>query len=399
MTVINTANNQSLAIGSSPSFVQTTLAALNPGIAYTGTWSGPFQFTTYESSTFQGASFTNNVLCATFDGLNSTPTQASLLTLNLGTISILANSAASTAGFFMTAANLTSFTANSLTLVQGGMQVTFNGITSSAGFVIPALSYIGGAGAFIVTMNSFTGAFSYPNIAYIGGQMTLTLPLATSIVLDGVVFLASQSNSGNMASATTFSMAALTTVSGGNFNFPVMSALTTLNLPNLATCSNAFQGLNAPLLTTFNMPSLISVGGAFNQWQLASCTSFLVPSLQTIGTNFNSMTAPVLTTFNLPSIVSIGGAFAITTVSLVTFSFGSTLKALLGNVTITGAALSQASVDGILVSLAALDGTGGTTAYSSLTINLSGGTSSAPSATGLAAKVILVARSCTVTTN
>jgi len=65
----------------------------------------------------------------------------------------------------------------------------------------------------------------------------------------------------------------------------------------------------------------------------------------------------------------------------------------------TGMKLDQASVDGILVSLAALDGTNGTTAYSSKTINLSGGTSSAPSATGLAARTVLLARSCTVTTN
>jgi hypothetical protein len=65
----------------------------------------------------------------------------------------------------------------------------------------------------------------------------------------------------------------------------------------------------------------------------------------------------------------------------------------------TGMKLDQASVDGILVSLAALDGTNGTTAYSNKTVNLSGGTSSAPSATGLAAKATLVGRGCTVNTN
>jgi hypothetical protein len=65
----------------------------------------------------------------------------------------------------------------------------------------------------------------------------------------------------------------------------------------------------------------------------------------------------------------------------------------------TGMALNQTSVDGILVSLAALNGTGGTTAYSSHTVNLSGGTSSTPSSIGLTAKTTLVARGCTVTTN
>jgi hypothetical protein len=65
----------------------------------------------------------------------------------------------------------------------------------------------------------------------------------------------------------------------------------------------------------------------------------------------------------------------------------------------SGMKLDQASVDGILVRLAALDGTNGTTAYSSKTILLNGGTSATPSATGIAAKATLVARGCTVTTN
>ena len=54
--------------------------------------------------------------------------------------------------------------------------------------------------------------------------------------------------------------------------------------------------------------------------------------------------------------------------------------------------------NGILVRLAALDGTAGTTTYSSKTVSILG-TSSTPSATGLAAKAVLQARSCTVNTN
>jgi hypothetical protein len=64
----------------------------------------------------------------------------------------------------------------------------------------------------------------------------------------------------------------------------------------------------------------------------------------------------------------------------------------------TSCALNQASVDDLLVRLAALDGTGLTTAYSSKTVTILG-TSAAPSATGLAAKATLAARGCTVTHN
>jgi hypothetical protein len=51
-----------------------------------------------------------------------------------------------------------------------------------------------------------------------------------------------------------------------------------------------------------------------------------------------------------------------------------------------------------LVQLAKLDGTNGTTLLSNRIITITG-TSSAPSATGNAAKATLVARGCIVTTN
>lgn len=95
----------------------------------------------------------------------------------------------------------------------------------------------------------------------------------------------------------------------------------------------------------------------------------------------------------------IGGVISITAANLQNFSFNAGLLKVGGNVTMTGMKLTQSAVDGILVSLAALDGTGGTTSYNSFTVNLSGGTSSTPSATGLTAKATLVGRGCTVTTN
>jgi len=84
---------------------------------------------------------------------------------------------------------------------------------------------------------------------------------------------------------------------------------------------------------------------------------------------------------------------------LTTFIINPTPKMIGHNFIIQNAALDQASVDGILSALAYLDGNNGTTAYSSKTVTLSGGTSATPSAAGLAAKAILVARGCTVTHN
>jgi hypothetical protein len=114
---------------------------------------------------------------------------------------------------------------------------------------------------------------------------------------------------------------------------------------------------------------------------MGSLTSLTFPVIEMIGSTFSA------------SIVLFSG-----TAALSTFTLGSTLQLVNGNVTMTSCALNQASVDNILVRLAALDGTGLTTAYNSKTVTITG-TSSAPSATGLAAKATLVARGCTVTHN
>lgn len=69
-------------------------------------------------------------------------------------------------------------------------------------------------------------------------------------------------------------------------------------------------------------------------------------------------------------------------------------------ITFTGCGLNQASVDAILVRLSQLDGTNGTTLFGTgRTVNLTGGTNTTPSATGLAAKDVLTARGVIVTNN
>jgi hypothetical protein len=119
---------------------------------------------------------------------------------------------------------------------------------------------------------------------------------------------------------------------------------------------------------------------------MAALTSISIPVIERIGTTVTS-----------GSVISLISGLA----ALSTFQLPSTLKQIgsgAGNVVITSAALNQASVDSILVRLAALNGSNGTTAFSSRVVTITG-TSSTPSATGLAAKATLVARGCTVTNN
>ena len=160
--------------------------------------------------------------------------------------------------------------------------------------------------------------------------------------------------------------------------------LTGVDFPNLEFISGNFSPSTMAALTSLSLPALTAVGGSFAPSGMAALTSLSVPAIEAIGATLSSGNAisitgglDALSTFELPATLKLVGGTA-------------------GNVTITSAALSQASVDSILVRLAALDGTNGTVAFNNRTVTITG-TSAAPSATGLAAKATLVKRGCTVT--
>jgi len=197
---------------------------------------------------------------------------------------------------------------------------------------------------------------------------------------------------------------------------------TTLDLPMLKKCGSFMLGepynsISSPL-TTLNIPVLEQTGWISLARLAASTINF--PALKRIGyfeNNPNSGYIEIgsytaLTSFTLPAIEYIGKTcyygcgiprnasikFSSNTPNLTTFTFGSSLKEVAGGVYFTSCSLNQASVDNILVRLAALDGTNGTTVYQNKTVQITG-TSATPSATGLAAKATLVARGCSVTHN
>ncbi|MFB1501512.1 hypothetical protein [Thiocapsa sp. N5-Cardenillas] len=260
-----------------------------------------------------------------------------------------------------------------------------------------------------------TTSISFPSLIYSQMQIQALCPLLTTCSMP-VLKYAMNGIALTVASLVTLSLPdlvitgspiALVAVSMTTLNLPslvlntgvfsqTLALLTSLNLTSLTTVTGAMQPVFA-VLTTFSVPALVTVTGIFGP-TLASATTITLTSLATLRSTM-ALSAASVTTLSLPAIISVATTFTITAANLVTFSLGSTLKSVGGNFTMTGMKLNQASVDGILVSLAALDGTGGTTAYSSKTVNLSGGTSSAPSATGLAAKATLEGRGCTVTVN
>ena len=207
---------------------------------------------------------------------------------------------------------------------------------------------------------------------YVSGSFAPSTPNVTSVNLPDLAGLAGPFNPNFGSTLTSLSLPSLTTIAGvlsGTF-----SGITSLSLPLLTTSEDIVPN-PMPLLTSIDLSSY------------STCTGSIV------------FEADILTSFSLPALTVVNGAVTLTMPLLVTFSMNAGLLEIDGNFSITGASLDLASVDGILASLAALDGTGGTTAYSNLTIDLSGGTSAAPDAAGLASIAILTGRGNTVNHN
>jgi hypothetical protein len=280
--------------------------------------------------------------------------------------------------------------------------------TSLTGNQLISASNVNFSNAALVTV-------SFPKIAYITGTLTLGTTSFSTLTLSSLIILGAFTINSTSLTSVNFSNAQSIQ---GAFTITSGTALTTINLPSITFVGGAISGtavaltsfvltnlsyilgafsLTAAVLTTLSLPSLIQIGGAWST-TMALVTTATFTSLQTVGGAVSASFA-ALATLTFPAIVSFGSTVTFVAANLVTFSMGATLKSVGGNWSMAGMKLDQASVDGILVSLAALDGTGGTTAYSSKTVNLSGGTSATPSATGLAAKAVLVARGCTVTNN
>jgi len=216
------------------------------------------------------------------------------------------------------------------------------------------------------------------------------------------------------------------------------SALTTINFPLLERCRGINISNNSPALTTLNFPSLVKFTGysgiminastaitSLSSANFPVLTEFALqvyepgflqvinlPSVtlwksQYLSSNGMSTGASALQTYSLPNIVTyqssylyFDGHFQLATVVLGTVgtlktcgAYGST------NITFNNCALSEASVNGILILLASLDGTDGTTLSENGSINLTNGTSAAPSGAGLTAKATLLARGFTISHN
>jgi hypothetical protein len=285
-------------------------------------------------------------------------------------------------------------------------------------------------------------------LANAGGDFTILHNVAlTSQDLTSLVTVGGHLNLQDNYVLPSVSLPALTTIVG-EFAIQGQNAMTTLLLSSLQTCVN-FNVFDCPLLTELELPALTSVGpdgtgAALSIHSNAVMTSFSAPLLTSFATaniyentlmqtfdlsglvtiedllvhdnpaimslDFPALTDitdffafhdnPAASSIAFPVIQNIAGDFESTggTDALRSITLGASLLTITGNVVFASCALTEASVDGVLVRLAALDGTAGTTSFDGKTVTLTG-TSSPPSAVGLAAKVTLEGRGNTVTVN
>jgi len=289
-------------------------------------------------------------------------------TLNLGNITGLLG---------LPSYNVVNFIANSLLYIRAGITISSSTIQT---FTVPNLKGLIG-GALSVTSTSLT-TLNFPKLEIILGNINLSIWNNVNVfnfpelkTLGGQISI-----SGTNTNILTYSFPKLKDIFISNNNIAI-----SINQPNVQTLDfSALENIYCTLAQNQNIIQLIA--SSLTTINLSKITNIVQVNPGSVNI-IQLTTTPNLTTFDI-------GTSLLRAETISTAGVG--LNA--GNFNLSSCALNQASVDNILVQLAKLDGTNGTTLLSNRVITITG-TSSAPSATGNTAKATLVARGCIVTTN
>lgn len=289
-------------------------------------------------------------------------------TLDLGNIAVV-DEWFQIAGFSNT---LTSFYANNLIDVGStfeiyGMQQV-NGITLS----FPALDRIS---------DTLYINYNYGSVEFFANTAAPSFPALTFVGFGMQIHNNKYTSWSDFTSLTnlrySFNFYENTNNDGELFDGPGMPALTHLQNGTLYYYNNT----GMQYIPAFTLLNIIEYGiYIYNNPDLTSFPSF--PALTYVNT---------IEAYNNPSMTGLAGS-----------NPGGWLPSILridGNVNFQGCALNETSVNLILVKLAALDGTSGTTSFDTRTINLNQGTNAIPTGDGLTAKTTLEGRGCTVNVN
>ena len=305
---------------------------------------------------------------------------------------------------YLASSQVTSFSAPSLAVIVASATSTLSSSTV-ASFTFPALKAILGAWNVATSFCAALTTISMPVLQYWQGSLTTTgsvCPIAT------LNFPALKAIQGSLTIAssvaiTSIDFTALQYISGTYTQATSTAGLTTIPLPaivsigQLTVTSSAVTGA----ITLSNLKYLYT--SSTNSITTGSITSLSLPALAYCN-NLTLSSLTSLTTISLPALVA-HGAFTFSSgngnIATVTMGTIGTLKRVIAASTInlSGQKMTSATVNAILALYASLDGTNGTTAWASGTINVSGGTNGAPTGQGITDKATCQARGLTVTTN
>lgn len=241
-------------------------------------------------------------------------------------------------------------------------------------------------------------------------QSSTADPSITSISLPTVKYISSNSPSnafGQLSisnnNITSVSLSALEAC--GGLNFVSVSGLTTLSLPNLTFIrgNDGIYSISGTLnLTTLSLPSLVYNGGTININEGSSSMNISLPSLVFCdNSTFIISLGSGATSLDLSSLQFLPntGTFTITMSGLTSFSLPALKVVSVGGPSFTfNTTLDQTSVDSLLATFAAMDGTLDTSNFNSGSLTIAGA-NAAPSGAGYADAAIISARGVTVTTN
>lgn len=334
------------------------------------------------------------------DGL--TAMNFSAVVNNAGSISITGNAVLAAINFAVLTdtgnldlhdnASVTSINFSSLVSVSGDIDLTDD--TSLTSAVFGGLTSLGGSFLAVNCTALTTINLSAIGIAGIGGNLTVTG--CTSLTALNLV--SCQSISGNITvtgctSLTTPNFTALGSVT--ILTLTGCSSLVTLAFPAFNSCGDSINISNNPALTTLNLGALPSVPVDFSVFSNASLTTLTLTNFSSYGnsmvllgnTSFVSVNLSALTGGG-PGGFDISGCTALTTITLnANWPFPDATTTNCSN-----CALNQATVNAFIDKAFA-------TSPTSSTVDLSLGTSSAPSAPEAALVVTLNLAGNNFTTN
>lgn len=288
-------------------------------------------------------------------------------------------------------------------LATSGGNIQFISMPLFQSFAAPVLVAVN-AGITFQNLPALTSV-SMPVCQYFNAIVTFTSCAALAAINLPELLYTYQISITTMAAVTSIDVSKLETVMNGGITIQSCGLLAALLFPALVNTFGALSFTTLASVASFNAPLLARADSSISFTTIAALASVSFPSLKYIAGAVSFATMAALETISFPVVITYGSTItansALGNVANVTLGTVGTLKAITGaSINISGQKLTAASVNGILALLVSLDGTGGTTLWGAgKTVNLSGGTSSAPTGQGLVDKATLQARGATVTTN